>query len=427
MKRHDDVFAEVPSSMTRVCRAKFERDDLDEAMIICGLQDSLPRDVEAQSPSGQKRKIGNSDTRQGPVKRTGKSATWRVPRLFPFNYTMSPPRVRSNSQRRSIPFENTGVHYAPLRVESPEATDYRATVLAHTTKSNNDKSGSLVSPRPPHPRWNDESDPDHPYDNPYYSRPIRNSLWLPRNPCGLLDLDDTIDLSEALTSSENSGDLGSWVVGSRSLPPDFQPSLLEHLPGNMASVPPETIAATMPPRYSGNEKIVFPPHSASGVHSSNDHQVSQPERHSSVYRLRGHSCHSRSQTTPTTASWPPINSFHSEGRPFFDSSTRSASQPIVGWNQSSTPRDPELVEIAGKLPGVNASAELLTSSQRRPRDHMAEASTVTLAEAVAREAVVEERKVLDESIRKEEAEAEDNANTRTRPWWMGFFFSRAAT
>lgn len=344
-------------------------------MIICGLQDSQPRDVEAQSPSSHERKIGNSDTRQGPVKQTRISATWRIPRLLPFNYTISPPRARSNAQRRSIPFENTGAHYAPVRVESPEAADYRATVLAHTTESNNDKSGSLVSPRPPHPRWNDESDPDHPCDNPYYGRPIRNSLWLPRNPCGLLDLDDTIDLSEALTSSKNSGDLRSC------LPSDFQSLLSEHSPGNMASVPPETLAATMPPGYSGNEKMVFPPQ-ASGVQSSNDHEVSQLERHSSIYRLRGYNCHNRSQTTPTTASWPP---FHSEGRPFFDSSTRSASQPIVAWSQSST------------------------------------------SEAVTREAVVEERKVIDERMRKDEAEAEDNARTRKRPWWMGFFFSRAAT
>jgi hypothetical protein len=56
---------------------------------------------------------------------------------------------------------------------------------------------------------------------------------------------------------------------------------------------------------------------------------------------------------------------------------------------------------------------------------MAEASTVTLADAVTREAMVEERKVMEEHVRKEEAE--DNAMTRKRPWWRGFFFSRAAT
>jgi hypothetical protein len=56
---------------------------------------------------------------------------------------------------------------------------------------------------------------------------------------------------------------------------------------------------------------------------------------------------------------------------------------------------------------------------------MAEASTVTVAQAVTREAMVEEQKVIDERMRKEEAE--DNAMTRKRPWWMGFLFSTAAT
>lgn len=326
-------------------------------MIICGLQVSQPRDVEAQSHSGHERKVGNSDTRQGPVKQTRISATWRLPPLFSFNYDMPPP------QRLSIPFENTGVHYAPVRVDSPEVTDYCATALAHTTESNNDKSGSLVSPRPPHPRWNDESDPDHPYDNPYYSRSVWNSLWLPRNPCGLLNLDDTVDLSEALTSSGNSGDLGLCNVGSRSLPSDFQSSLLEHSPGNIVSAPPKTLAATIPHRYSGNEEMVSAHHSASGLHSSSDHEVSQPEHHSFLYRQREYDRHNRSQTTPTTASRPPINSSHSEGRPSFDPSTRSASQPIVTWSQSSTSRDPKLAEIAGKLPGENTPVELLTSSQ----------------------------------------------------------------
>jgi hypothetical protein len=200
----------------------------------------------------------------------------------------------------------------------------------------------------------------------------------------------------------------------------------------MASVPPETLAVTngaavMLPHYSGNEDIVFPPHSVFGIHSSNDQEVFQPECHPSIYRLRGHNCHYRSQTTPITASGPPVNSYHSEGRPFFDPSTRSASLPIAGWDQSSTSRDPKLAEIAGKLPGVNASVELLTSSQRRPRNHVAETSTITLAEAVKREAMVEEQKVMDEHMRKEEAEAEDNAKTWKRSRWMGFFFSRGAT
>jgi hypothetical protein len=66
---------------------------------------------------------------------------------------------------------------------------------------------------------------------------------------------------------------------------------------------------------------------------------------------------------------------------------------------------------------VNVSVELLASSQQRAKDHTAEASTVTVAQAVKRE-------VIDERMRKEEAE--DSTMTQKRPWWMEFF-SRTAT
>ena len=79
--------------MTRVCRTKFERDDLNEAMITCGLQDSEPRDVETQPPSSHDRKIGNSDSEQGPVKQTRIWETWQVPHIFPFNCYVPTSRI----------------------------------------------------------------------------------------------------------------------------------------------------------------------------------------------------------------------------------------------------------------------------------------------------------------------------------------------
>ena len=216
----------------------------------------------------------------------------------------------------------------------------------------------------------DESDPDHSYDNPYNSGPIRNSLWLPRNPCGLLDLDDTINLSRALTSSDNPGDLRSWIVGSRSLPSDFQSLFSDHPPASMYGAPPEsqTLSATVLRHSSNNKEIAFPPNlapSIHSIHSTNAHEVSPPEHHSSIHGLRGYDWHNRFQMTPTTTSWPPIMPIQSEGREGrpFDPANRSASLPIVRWTQRSTSRDPELAEIPGKLPGVHASLELLTCSQ----------------------------------------------------------------
>jgi hypothetical protein len=65
----------------------------------------------------------------------------------------------------------------------------------------------LVTSHPPHPTWDDESSPDQPYENPYLTRDIENVLWLPRDPCGILNLDDTVKIHKCLTSTPGLGDL----------------------------------------------------------------------------------------------------------------------------------------------------------------------------------------------------------------------------
>ena len=266
------------SSMTRVCRTKFERDDLNEAMIVCGLQQNQPHDVEAQPPSNHDRKIDDADVEHGPA---GQSRTWRAPQIFPFNYVTSPPHAPRNTQRRPIPFDNTDIRCAPVRAESAQATEYSL-----NADSKNDEPESKcpwVSPHPPHPRWNDESDPDHPYDNPHYNKPIEDSLWLPRNPCGVLDLDDTVDLHKALTSS--SAARRSWVVGSQPQPSDPQSSYLERSP--VGSLPLQTPITALQRRRSGNDVIASPPYIAPWIPSTNIKEAPQPKRRHSTYGWRG--------------------------------------------------------------------------------------------------------------------------------------------
>jgi hypothetical protein len=59
--------------------------------------------------------------------------------------------------------------------------------------------------------WDDECYPDQLYDNPYYTLRIENALWLPRNPCGVLDLDDTVNLYVSIASDAIGGRLGAWT------------------------------------------------------------------------------------------------------------------------------------------------------------------------------------------------------------------------
>ena len=403
--------------MTRVCRTKFERDDLNEAMITCGLQKSQPQEVEEQPPPNCDRKIDNVDVEHGPVKR---SRIRRAPRIFPFNYTTSPPHAHRNTQRCPIPFENTDICYAPVRAESPQAIECLV-----NGESKNDEPGSsspLVSHRPPHARWDDEPDPDHPYDNPHYCKSIGNSLWLPRNPCDVLDLDDTVDLSKALTSSQSSGVLRSYIVGSPSVSSDPpQSSSLEHSP---VSVPSPSLRTPAPVQrsLSGNEVIALPPHMASRIHSANIRAVPQPKRRHTTYgwRERNRPSPSPSTTIHTNATtWPPVRSSQSEGHPPFGPSPRSASLPIAGWRRRSTSLDPEIAEVTSMLPDTQAQVKLPAL------EHTAAKSTISLAEAVAKEARIEEE-IAEEEGMKEEAE-ETEESTRKRPWWMRLFFSSMVT
>lgn len=408
---------------------KFERDDLNEAMIICGFQRVHSYDIEAQTfDSKHDRKNGNVDVEHHPMKQPRTSAKWRGPQTFPFSYATSPPRARRNTHRHPIPFENA-TQYTPVRAESPEAIEYHTESIARDAQSKDvvqPSKDSLVSLRPPHPRWNDESDPDHPYDNPYYTKPIGNSLWLPRNPCGQLNLDDTVDLTRALTSTENTGVLGSWLVGS------LQRSPLPHLSSDIQPSPPPGSPSesshkpliAMHRRLSGNEQIVLPPHMASRINSADIEDVPQPKRPPLPGSLRRSSEHDRTDTDAARNGRPRGGSFRTDGPSYFGPSPRSASLPSGGWWKRSASLDPGLLAATGLLPDAQAQVELLLSEEPQEiEEQPAETPTVTPAEAVAQEAIVEEHAAAEDRVKREEEEAEQN--TREHPWWMRWLFSRA--
>ncbi|KAH9002732.1 hypothetical protein EDB86DRAFT_3063264 [Lactarius hatsudake] len=386
-------------AMTHICRTKFERDDLNEAMIICGCQRVHSYDIEAQTfDSKHDRKNGNVDVERHPMKQPRPWATWRGPQTFPFSYTTSPPHAHRNTHRHPIPFENA-TQYSPVRAESPEAIEYHAEGITSDAQSKDvvpPSTGSLVLLRPPHPRWDDEPDPDHPYDNPYYTKPIGNSLWLPRNPCGQLNLDDTVDLTRALTSAENAGVLGSWLVGSSRRPPlphlssDVQPSPLPSSPSESSHKPPPIV---MRRRFSGNEEI--------------------PKRPPLPRTLWRSTEHYRTDTDAASNARPRVGSFRSDRPSYFGPSPRSASLPSGGWWKRSASLDSRLAEL------------LLSEEPQAIEGHATETPTVTPAEAVAQEAIVEEHAAAEDRMKREEEEAE--LNTREHPWWMRWLFSKTTT
>lgn len=218
-----------------------------EANIICGTNRD-PNDVDlstshmsAEAHAELDSEPGSPQSPESPesVHKSSNKAwsTWRLSGKFDFSYANFPHRQHHGIRRQPNPFAESTASFSRLRsddghgdyssgkgqprrtdhermqmqnfgVLEQDLADYRADPVS-TAASNPTE---LVSRHPPHPAWDDESDMNHPYDNPYYTRPVNNALWLPRDPCGLLDLDDTVDVKMSLTTLSSAGQLGVWVV-----------------------------------------------------------------------------------------------------------------------------------------------------------------------------------------------------------------------
>ncbi|KAF7981445.1 hypothetical protein HWV62_33457 [Athelia sp. TMB] len=229
----------VKLSMTRLCRAQMEDDDIAEANVVCGL---VQENNSASTGSNVDLTNGHSnhvDPREGSGRRlTQKFRTLRLPAWINFSYSTMPQRVQA---RHPNPFgphghrppfsrlgsltsaENGG--QAPTTARDP-GTSFQPEIPFPSSKYPDfmieHASSQFVSSHPPTTTWDDNSH-DTPYDNPYYTRAISDTLWLPRDPFGLLDLDETVDLKVSLTSDMKSGHLDEWQEKAETYPVDTVP------------------------------------------------------------------------------------------------------------------------------------------------------------------------------------------------------------
>lgn len=233
---------------TRWCRKRFEIDDIQEANTYCETNDCEVENAEATT-SGECKQEEDNTQEQGvaPASRASRkeniSFTWKLPRKLQFSYSTIPNRPAA--KRRPNPFapqkppqlrcrtmsldNHVGLGMSPI-VEEPvptramrsmpslgegeiEGNDHRANDWKWEREEGYDElpSSSRVTINPPHPPWDDNSLQDQPYENPYYTLPITDALWLPMDPIGTLDLDTTVKTSVALTSEPGAGQLGPLI------------------------------------------------------------------------------------------------------------------------------------------------------------------------------------------------------------------------
>jgi len=143
-------------------------------------------------------------------------------------------------------------------------------------------SNSRVKINPPHPPWDDNSLPDQPYENPYYTLPIKDALWLPMNPIGTLDLDATVTMNVALTSEPGAGYLGPLSERLTSVG-----SVLSGLTADLESAISVDEMSINDPPLDGTEEIELPPTIASRVQNlKSDGDVSTTDQQSDLLRAR---------------------------------------------------------------------------------------------------------------------------------------------
>ena len=435
--------------MTRLCRARFERDDILEAQLVCG-GGPAPDELidEARPPDGEQHRTDLEAKLSG--ESTGNVWPWRLPLKLDFAYATIASRPRRTQRHHPNPFGPTRRSDStdPLTAASPvEEASGRPTLetcretnaeQAVRTESPEPEGGSpaVVTRHPPHPAWEDESCPSHTYDNPYYTRDIQNYLWLPRDPLGILNLDDTIELRMSLTSQPAAGRLGAMREE------DFiETGLSIPLATSFGSIDEEAESEhlSMYRRLDGTEQIQLPPAIASRVESLNRedeverapiHRRQSKRRRASQSTTRSHPGIMRPSTFDVSS--PGFRSM-SIGSATSQASSRGA--PSSFLLPSSDPRrrnraasmDHELgLGRPRQMPSFGARSAMSVSDPTSARSsslvypHPSPSKIISVQEAVYGVAIAEEEDVV-EDVRERELEEAEEAQ-QPKSWLTSWMF-----
>ena len=431
--------------MTRMCLARFEKDDTEEARVVCRTgagtgvcSEDNPgsHNMGPERPPGSTE--GGADDSQD---HRSKIWTLHLPEWINFNYSTVPRRLRPPHQRQPNPFGPRARTFSRLEsVDENKSTASSQEQRAETRPLRSPfpekscqppVSTSLVKRHPPLASWDDEPRHDTPYDNPYYTKPISNVLWLPRNPLGLLDLNDTVDVSQALTSDPGAGDVGHWFGPGSSAAPESQ------LPGSVPSEGRPPIPAGR--QYSGREDIdlpegiksrISPTDQERDMSSTRARRPSIFSRHrsgsgvsmtsSGIYSSRGRLRRSLTEDPE----FPRISSSDRDMRPTRDRAISDLPPPNLHLPSQFHGVDP------GSRPDLHAQTEFVRStasivhSASGSRVSLPHPTPVTPREAIITEAIAEEQLAAAERLKREQAEARPNHGSTPRPWLTSWIYAK---
>lgn len=460
--------------MTRLCRAQYEDDDVAEANVVCRLVDNnndrpnFGSDVDLTNGEAM-----HADPRDGTMNRlTQKFRTMRLPAWFNFSYSSVPHRAHHAQRRRPNPFgptvpqRPTFSRLGSLEGQNPDGEEHAppnvGTVLAMPLQSSpiGEEANPLTTPlistpsrlvekHPPTVSWDDDSHIDIPYDNPYYARPISDILWLPRDPFGILDLDDTIDLHVAFTTEPSAGQLGQRV-GAKSILPDTSLQLADSPVSVAGPVKPSndtaSVAGTVDDQrsilrpqvtsqYSGQEDIVLRPGIASRVadlENEDDVEQNSRERRPSLFprissnkdkdSVAGGSAFRRPRSRKGTMDTERNSQAPSSHMSAFEASQqRGRSTSVATEDPAFKPDMHAQAALLSKdsLAPANFSSSHLRIQGRAENTHQRQ---VTTQEAVFNEVIAEEQEAAQKRLKEEQADADRAMGKKS--WLTSWIYDR---
>ncbi|CDO75297.1 hypothetical protein BN946_scf184654.g5 [Trametes cinnabarina] len=439
--------------LTRLCRARFERDDILEAQIVCGTGSATEDIIDDAQPSSNEaissdlEKLSGSRTEVWP---------WRFPLKFNFPYATIASRPRNTPRRRPNPFgpAHRTDSTIPLNLSSPiDATtpcgltppekplkpcrEASNEPEAQTAPEESPTSYTAVSKHPPHPAWEDESSTSHTYANPYYTRNIDNVLWLPRDPVGILNLDDTVDLRMSLTSQPSAGQLGAWreedyinsdlsipfvsSMGSIDETESLHPSYYRRLDGTEDIELPPAIASRIGAIDKGEEIEVAPVHRRQSRRRKSNH--SAPGMHLGIRRPSTFDVTSSSAFRSMSIRSDPRASSRGRGRSasFLKPSDPHRRNRAASMDYELGMRRSNHRHISRSVLSVVEPRSSLPHPARDP-SQAGGSKIISVQEAVYTVAIAEEEDVAEDV--KEREEEEEEQLQQPKSWLTSWMFSR---
>lgn len=449
--------------MTRMCRTQYELDDIREAEIVCGRRRDAPEPDPSENNVVSDVVISHSrEALTGAIlPRPHASKTWRLPAWVNFSYSTVQHRVQNQHRRQPIPFSSGSIsERVPLaRITSPtidEKNPFGTEQVLNTSSPVSHQAGAMSLPplcsleavdsrdpvvsHPPPIPWDDQATVDLPYDNPFYTRGISNVLWLPRNPCGILDLDDTIDLKIAITVDPIVGHLETWLgrVEAES-PRSLQVSLPAEEPSSsLLSSSDQPLGCAIPfTQFDGTEDIDLPTAIARRVQAGEAGiESTMRSRRPSTFRRRLSvseksvlaTIRKRPSTLqvdnsqsnqPRLVSYRSFSSSISRGRARSMSIMSTLHPPISKVRTRSTDRDYGLQPTPHAQPENMPMPMSQTSlTPGRPSRNQ----NVSTQQAIVHEVLAEEQQALAERLEEEEAEAAKAKSTKS--WLISWMFRK---